>query len=251
LEPIISIFPLGDTAITLDLGQFMDEGLNKQALGLGDWLKSHSFPGFREVLVAYSSVSVFYDPDLIRARLSAGETVFDFVRKRLELAWGEVTGTDHAREGSLIYAGGGLPDPIGIPVCYEEGFAPDLEETARMKGLSIQELIDIHCQEVYRVYMIGFLPGFPYMGRTDDRIQVPRKERPVAVEAGGVGIAGNQTGIYTLDSPGGWRIIGRTPVQLFDPGTNPPVRLMAGDRVRFFAIGASDFRNWRGHDVIG
>jgi inhibitor of KinA len=127
-------------------------------------------------------------------------------------------------------------------VCYEGAYAPDLEDVARQQGLSVREVIELHCAGVYRVYMIGFLPGFPYLGAVDQRLEVPRKPRPVPVAAGGVGIAGKQTGIYPLNSPGGWSIIGRTPVRLFDSQTDPPVRLQTGDRVEFYPIPTEEFR---------
>ena len=125
---------------------------------------------------------------------------------------------------------------VPIPVCYEGEYAPDLEAVARQKGLSPGEVIDLHCSIEYRIYMIGFLPGFPYMGKIDPRIEIPRKMRPVPVIAGGVGIAGMQTGIYPLNSPGGWQIIGRTPLHLFNRHADPPVALLTGDRVRFYPV---------------
>jgi inhibitor of KinA len=99
---------------------------------------------------------------------------------------------------------------------------------------------------VYRVYMVGFLPGFPYLGTLDERLCMHRKPQPVNVPAGGVGIAGMQTGIYSLNSPGGWQIIGRTPVKLFDPAADPPVRLQAGDQVRFYPVSPEEYRQWSG-----
>jgi inhibitor of KinA len=244
LKPVISIFPLGDSAVTLDLGHLMDEGLNRRALVLGNWLKAHPFPGLRDVLVSYCSVSIFFDPDLIRPGLSAGETIFEYARKILDSALAEADCIDHAGAGLPREAEVILPPPIRVPVCYADRFGGDLAETARIKGLSPEELIEIHCNTIYRVYMVGFLPGFPYMGKTDERIQIPRKERPVPVAAGGVGIAGNQTGIYPLDSPGGWQIIGRTPHRMFDPLQDPPVILKAGDRVQFFSISPAEFERF-------
>jgi inhibitor of KinA len=132
-----------------------------------------------------------------------------------------------------------------IPVCYEKAYAPDLDWVAGEKGLSPDEVIGLHSSVQYRVYMVGFLPGFPYLGKTDTRLDVARKPQPAPVRAGGVGIAGMQTGIYPLNSPGGWRIIGQTPVVLFDPGTDPPIHLQTGDSVQFYPISELEYRNWK------
>ena len=131
----------------------------------------------------------------------------------------------------------------------EGEYAPDLEWVATQKGLSPEEVIGLHVAELYRVYMIGFLPGFPYLGTVDERLRLPRKAQPVNVVAGGVGIAGMQTGIYPLNSPGGWQIIGRTPLILFDLAMDPPIRLQAGDQVQFYAVSSADFRDLSGRPV--
>lgn len=110
--------------------------------------------------------------------------------------------------------------------------------------MSTGEIIDLHCAVTYRIYMIGFLPGFPYMGKIDTRIEISRKSRPVPVVAGGVGIAGLQTGVYPLSSPGGWQIIGRTPMPLFDRDSDPPILLCTGDRVRFYPVSKAEFRSF-------
>ncbi|WP_431216748.1 5-oxoprolinase subunit B family protein [Puia sp. P3] len=112
-------------------------------------------------------------------------------------------------------------------------------------GYPRDEVIGLHSSNEYRVYMVGFLPGFPYLGKTDARLEVARKSQPAPVRAGGVGIAGLQTGIYPLSSPGGWRIIGQTPVVLFNPKADPPVHLQTGDRVQFYPISGSEFHDWK------
>jgi inhibitor of KinA len=242
-----SIFPLGDSAVTLDLGNYIDEQHNALAVAIQDWLEIHRFPGVEDILTAYSSVSVHYNPSLAGAawpRNQAGEGpfpregIYPRVRMLLEQAWREVTG-----EGTFwpnVHEGNGRS--FRIPVCYEREYAPDLSWVAAGLGLTAEEVIGIHATPVYRVYMIGFLPGFPYLGRLDERLQVPRKPQPVNVTAGGVGIAGVQTGIYPLTSPGGWHIIGRTPVKLFNPDADPPVRLLSGDYVQFYPVSLSEFR---------
>jgi len=230
-----SIFPLGDSAITIELGNCINEQFNIKTIAIQDWLQARPFPGRLDVIAAYSSVTVFYDPaGAFLAGVGGSKGVYAWLEGLLRQAWEE------ALPGSATV------DPkrhLEIPVCYEGEYAPDLEAVATQKGLSPDEVIRLHTREAYRVYMVGFLPGFPYLGRLDDRLGIARKPQPRAVPAGGVGIAGMQTGIYPLNSPGGWWIIGRTPVRLFDAGANPPVLLRAGDQVRFRSIPAAEFRH--------
>ena len=250
LSANFSIFPLGDSAITIDLGNYVDDQLNRKALVLQDWLQAHRFPGVIDIIVAYSSVSVFYDPVIVRSgKGDYPEGVSFYLRQLLQEAWEAVSGGGGSVPSS---PSSGITGSVGgshffrIPVCYEGEYAPDLEWVAAEKGISPEEVIRLHHSIIYHVYMIGFLPGFPYMGRTDTKIEVPRKERPVPVTAGGVGIAGVQTGIYPLKSPGGWQIIGRTPTRLFNPVNDPPVHLQAGDRVQFYPIAREEFLGWGG-----
>jgi inhibitor of KinA len=245
------LFPLGDSAITIDLGNCIDEQLNRHALALYDWLEAHRFPGVLDIIVAYSSVSVFFDPLVIRASgLTGPDAVSEWVGKWLERAWREAEAGGAPQPDKRKSDGWSTPEAegsiISIPVCYEREYAPDLDLVARAKELSGQEVVAIHSVVVYRVYMVGFLPGFSYMGIVDERIQLVRKPQPVPVVAGGVGIAGMQTGIYPLNSPGGWQIIGRTPMRFFDVGEHPPVRLKTGDRVRFCPISTAEFRRLSG-----
>lgn len=234
LETPFVIFPLGDSAITIDLGNLIEEGLNGRALAIAAWLKDRPFPGLLDIIVAYSSVSVFYDPFTVRnGDTACPDGVFGIVRRRLEEAWAA------SSPMSGMEAAGPL---VRIPVCYEEDYGPDLSLLGRAKGLSREEIIDLHGSVVYRIFMIGFLPGFPYMGKVDPLLAMGRKQRPVPVAAGGVGIAGDQTGIYPVNSPGGWHIIGRTPLSLFDPHAPIPVLLKPGDPVQFVAISAAEFR---------
>jgi len=233
----ISIFSLGDSAITLDLGNIIDIQVNKRATTIQKWLEAHPFPGLIDIIVSYGSVSIFFDPVSLRTSGESSSDAYSYLKAKLELAWFET----NAKEPELD-----VPGPvIRIPVCYDQTYAPDLERVSREKQLRQEEVIALHTAPVYHIYMMGFLPGFPYLGTTDPRLSIPRKEQPAPVIAGGVGIAGNQTGIYPLNSPGGWHIIGRTPIRLFDPADNPPVRLTAGSRVQFFPVSASEFSGWR------
>jgi inhibitor of KinA len=218
--------------MTLELGHLIDEQVNRRLLALEGWLKERPFPGLKDIIVAYSSVTVFYDP-VEMSQTGWPVEVYKHVRELLEEAWAATTG-----EYSSFLAD---QEPIRIPVCYGGGYGPDLEGLSNTLKISPEDVIGLHCSFIYRVYMIGFLPGFPYLGRIDPRLEIGRKSRPAPVAAGGVGIAGNQTGIYPVNSPGGWQIIGRTPIKLFDPKKEPPVRLGIGDRVQFYAVSKEEF----------
>lgn len=194
------------------------------------WLLVHPFEGMKDCLVAYSSLTVLYNPVIIKKYYKPGTTVFAWVADRLQEAF------DKALQSTT-----GTRDVIRIPVCYEEPYAPDLANLARQQQLTEQEVIKLHTSRVYNVYMIGFLPGFSYMGEVNEQIAVPRKQHPTQVKAGSVGIAGSQTGIYPLNSPGGWQIIGRTPLRLFEPFVPEPVKLQAGDKVQFYSISKQEF----------
>ena len=223
--------------MTLELGHLIDEQVNRRVLTLEAWLRERSFSGLKDIIVAYSSITVFYDPAEMR-QSGWSDGVHKHIRQLLEEAW--------------VATEGKLPsfleerEPIRIPVCYGGGFGPDLEGLSNLLKISPEDIIRLHSSFIYRVYMIGFLPGFPYLGRIDPRLETGRKSRPAPVAAGGVGIAGNQTGIYPVNSPGGWQIIGRTPVKLFDPKKEPPVRLNIGDQVQFYAVSKEEFETLSG-----
>lgn len=245
MEPSFSIFSLGDSAITIDLGNYIDEPLNRKALALLDNIQALRLTGVKDIIVAYSSVTVIYDPVSVVAEGPARrEGAFTYLKKRLEEVWVNINMS--AGEGEPGFNGlqtleRHAEGVIRIPVCYEAGYGPDLDELARKKGKTRADIINLHTSPVYRVYMIGFLPGFPYLGKVNPELETGRKDKPVPVAAGGVGIAGNQTGIYPFNSPGGWQIIGRTPLRLFNPYASNPVVLKTGDRVQFFSVTKGEF----------
>jgi len=220
MEPI-RYLPLGDRAVTVELGQRFSEEINRRVRGLAAAIKKMDIPGVREVVTAYRSLTVYYDPLVIgyqplTAKLRDAEK-----------------GVGDGRDG-----GGRL---VEIPVAYGGQRGPDLEFVARYNGLTPREVVKIHTAGEYLVYMVGFTPGFPYLGGMSARIRAPRLEVPrPQVPAGSVGIAGEQTGVYPLATPGGWRIIGQTPLSLFDPLRNEPSLLKAGDRVRFVEVAWPD-----------
>jgi len=227
-------YSLGDSAITLDFGNVIDEAVNRKVLALFHSISKMPLTGMVEAVPAYSSLTIYYDVCQLRKTVPATMTVSEWMigqfEQRLEKQEPE-------------------NDPVSkhikIPVCYEKDFATDMEEIALVKNISVEEIIRIHTSMPYRVYMLGFLPGFAYMGQVDQKIEMPRRSQPrQRVEAGSVGIAGRQTGVYPLVSPGGWQIIGRTPLKLFEANNNEPVLLMAGDTVQFYSISKHEFESY-------
>lgn len=216
---------MGDGAITIDLGNRLSETLNGKVLAMQDWLQQNSFEGLKDIITAYSSLTILYDPVLIKSHYRPPNTVFEWVRERVAVAY---------RQSAVSATS--TPVKHRIPVYYGAENGSDLESLARQKQLSPQEVVRLHTSRVYRVYMIGFLPGFSYMAEVDELIALPRKEKPVVVAPGSVGIAGSQTGIYPFACPGGWNIIGRTPLQLFNAQSKNPVLLKAGDEVEFYEL---------------
>lgn len=219
------IFSLGDSALTIELGNRIEKELNLKILAMQNWLLSNRFDGMMDLVVAYSSLSVLYDPLIVKRKNPTTPTALDYVKSKIEQAFTN-------SESYEPYTGA----RIEIPVCYDEVYGMDQEFISKHNGISKEELVQLHCSRVYRVFMIGFLPGFPYMGEVDNRLIIARKNRPVPLIAGSVGIAGSQTGVYPLNSPGGWQIIGRTPLKLFDPFSDIPSKLSIGDYVQFFPI---------------
>lgn len=222
----------------------MDPELNQQILALYHQLLRHRFEGFLDAVVAYSSLTVIYDPYHIymygqTAGKEPGQSVRDWVSRQLIKAWEEASETSFQ------------PAHHRIPVCYHPSLGTDLETLAAARNRHPEELIHWHCQPVYRIYMIGFLPGFPYMGEIVPELQSPRKAKPAPVAAGSVAIAGKQTGIYSLPSPGGWQILGRTPVRLFDPQAEVPVPFSPGDEVSFYPISLDQFEQLKQESDVG
>jgi len=222
-EKSIRIFPLGDSAITVEFGNTISPDLNRRAIALAEHFHNQPFPGFIEAVPAYASATVFYDVLEVRRQVQSDATAFEIVEHLIRQAI-----------GGLSVENGSDTRLVEIPVRFDLDGEFDLASVAERAGLTTAALIDIFAASTYRVYMLGFLPGFTYMGEVDERIATPRKETPrKLVPAGSVGIAGRQTGIYSLASPGGWQIIGRTDVALFTPNAASPALLQAGDQVRF------------------
>jgi inhibitor of KinA len=222
---------LGDQALVVNFGGGINHKVNDKVRAFYQYLTANPFIGFIEAVPAYNTVTVFYDMLLIRKKISETETVLSWVEGLLNDIFPLVVELKTS-----------IPRLVEIPVCYDDEYAPDLRLVSDMKAIPIEEVIRLHTSDIYRVYMLGFLPGFAYMGEVSREIEVPRKENPrMRIEAGSVGIAGKQTGIYPIKSPGGWQIIGRTPLRLFDPGKSEPTLLRSGDDVKFYAVSRESY----------
>jgi inhibitor of KinA len=216
------IVPAGDSAVTVEFEERIDPVVNARAITLADVIQAAKIAGVRDVVPTYRSVTLFFDP--LR-------TDYDSLVAQLE------------REAQRPVEP--LPpdrEPVRIPVCYGGELGPDLAEVASFAHVDEEEVVRLHTSKPYRVFMLGFVPGFAYMGLVDERIAAPRRSTPrVRVPRGSVGIAGVQTGIYPADTPGGWQLVGRTLIKPFDPGRRAPFLLQAGDGVRFYAIDRAEF----------
>jgi inhibitor of KinA len=231
-----AIEPLGEAALLLRLGERIDLDVNRRVHALADRLQAQRPPWLREIVPAYASLALHMDPDReIFAVAKPGLAMLDQDTDPLDTveAWlREVLGD--AMEEIAPAAPGRA---IDIPVAYGGMHGPDLGALAQHAGLSVAQTIERHCAVEYLVAMLGFAPGFPYLLGLDPVLQMPRLTTPrTRVPAGSVAIGGAQTGIYPRDSPGGWRIIGHTPLVLFDATREPPSLLQPGDRVRFIGV---------------
>jgi len=212
----------GDTALTIEIGNEISPEINKKIISIYEFLKEGSIKGIEEILPTYCALTVFYDP----LRCDVGALIEAVKNNYLSL-----TSKNEIEEKI-----------IEIPVFYGGEYGSDLERVCKHNNLSAEEVINIHCQNKYLVYMLGFTPGFPYLGGMNEKISTPRLEVPrKKIPEGAVGIAGAQTGIYPLESPGGWNIIGQTPLKLFNPSLSSPTLLKAGDYVKFRPINEEEF----------
>lgn len=220
VEP--EILPCGDCALNVHFEEAIRTDVNARVCALAKALEAHRPDGVVEWVCAYCTLTVYYRPELVtfaqlssllRAIMPAGETV-------------------EARERTIVE----------LPTVYGGEYGPDLLHVAEHAGLTAEEVVKRHSAPAYLVYMMGFMPGFPYLGGLDERLHTPRLSAPrVRIPAGSVGIAGSQTGAYPVDSPGGWQLIGRTPVRLYDARRESPILLRAGQYVRFVPISPAEF----------
>lgn len=227
------IYHLSERAVTIEFGYQINDELLTRITGFSELLYQAPFYGFETAVAAYTTLTVYYDPLKVMRLELPGKDSFKKVS-----AW--LYNMKDMLEDKL------LPDSevFAIPVYYGGPLGPDMEEMAELHGLSVDDIISLHTSPVYKVHMIGFMPGFPYLGGMPDKLASPRKLKPrIRVPAGSVGIAGRQTGIYPLESPGGWQIIGQTPVKLFDVNRTSPSLLKVGDRLIFKSISMEEFES--------
>lgn len=212
--------PAGDSALVIIFGNEINESVNKKVHAVANAIEKAKPEWLIEVVPTYTSIYVYYDPLKIN---------YQEILKAVE----PFLSAEPKEEEHRV---------VEIPTVYGGEFGPDIEFVANYNGLTVDDVIELHSKPSYRVYMLGFTPGFAYLGGMDERIATPRLEKPrLKVPAGSVGIAGKQTGIYPLESPGGWRLIGRTPLRLFDPNKALPTLLQPGDYVKFVPIDEEEF----------
>ena len=216
---------MGDRALLVELGDDVDLKTNNRVRELFVAIKTDPLEGVVETTPSYRSLLLIFDP----------------LKTTLSLLQNRIQQILQTLDPSQLCE----PRRVEIPVVYGSEYGPDLEWVAGYHGITPDEVIRLHTEHTYHVYMIGFMPGFPYLGELPESLITPRRETPrTVVPRGSVALAQGQTGIYSTQSPGGWQIIGRTPLALFDPGKWPPALLEMGDRVKFFAIDEEEMANW-------
>jgi KipI family sensor histidine kinase inhibitor len=222
------ILNAGDSALVVEFGDAVDAAINQSVYNFSAALESDALPGVREIIPTYRSALVNFDP-LVITHVEIEEAI--------DRAISRATALDTDERRSLTFT---------LPVLYGGDDGPDLARVAEHNSIRPEDVVRIHTSGVYRVFMLGFLPGFPYLGGMDERIATPRLATPrISVPAGAVGIAESQTGVYPMDSPGGWNLIGLTPVQFFDPNAAPPVPIQPGSFIRFESKAAAEIEEIR------
>lgn len=220
------ISQISETSALVEFGKVISEEINKKVRTFCAYLDEYPFKGMIEYVPAFTSVSIIYNPLDVNSE-SPYEVVKDILDKIIS---------------KLNFSSMDEENIVQIPVCYDGEFGQDIEHVAKINNITVDEVIKIHSQGKYLVYMIGFAPGFPYLGGMSEKISAPRRESPrTAIPAGSVGIAGMQTGVYPIETPGGWQLIGRTPLKMFDLNRNPKSLLKAGDVAKFYPISYEEY----------
>ena len=220
------IVPAGESALIVEFAERIDPEVNARAIACAEAIQAARLAGVRDVVPTYRSVAVYFDPL---------HTDGEALRQRLE------------QEAAPQFRPSAAPRaPVRIPVCYGGDLGPDLAGVASFAGMAQADVVRAHADATYRVFLLGFVPGFAYLGMVDQRIAMPRHATPrLRVPAGSVGVAGVQTGVYPAETPGGWQLIGRTPVKPFDPLRDDPFLMKAGDAVQFYPIDRAEYDRWR------
>lgn len=217
------ILQAGDSALVVEFGREIDEAVNARVHALDRAVRAKHFIGVLETVPTFRSLTVLYDPTLLSGAA---------LRKKLMRLCRHLQIQTNASKRV-----------VEIPVLYGGAYGADLQDVADYAGLTPETVIQLHTAAEYRIYMLGFLPGFVYLGGLDPRIACPRLETPrTKIHAGAVGIGGEQTGIYPLASPGGWRLIGTTPLRPFDNNRTPPILFSAGDYIRFVSVSEAEYK---------
>ena len=218
----IRIAAAGDSSLLIEFGNEINEEINRRITTIVQLMKDQQIEGVVDMIPAFCSLLINYDPRIIS---------FEKMQKRMEaLAKMDLKGGTQRKR------------VFEIPVCYGGQYGPDMETITAHSGLTEREVIEIHSSRDYLIYMLGFLPGFCYLGGLDERIHTPRLANPrLKISAGSVGIGGSQTGIYPMDSPGGWQLMGMTPVKTYDPERKNPILVEAGDYIRFIPVEEAEF----------
>lgn len=222
----VRYLPAGDEAIVIEFGKTIDEEINNRVISMATSIRNKRIKGVREILPTYRSLMVFYNPKKISyTRLVSTVKSLDY----------KDSSDEEESKKTLI-----------VPCCYDKSFGPDLEDMSRELGITREEIVKIHSGMEYKIYMMGFLPGFVYLGGLDKRINIPRLQTPrTRIPARSVGIGGAQTGVYPVDSPGGWRLIGSTPLDFYDIKRDNPILCEAGEYIKFKPISRREYDDIR------
>ncbi len=214
--------PAGDQAMVVEFGQVIDDNINQKVHQLSAWIETRDISGILELLPTFRSLMIYYDPYII-----------PFAQLKHIIEEFDINAPADENQVKVIHK---------IPCCYGARFGKDLHDMEKITKLSREEIVAIHSGTDYKIYMLGFLPGFVYLGGLDKRLEAPRLTSPrIKIDPGSVGIGGNQTGVYPLASPGGWRLIGATPLRFYDPDRQEPILCKAGEYIRFVPIGIDDY----------
>ena len=220
------IVAAGDSAIFVEFEDRIDPAVNARTIAFAEAIAAANVAGVRDVVPTYRSTAIYFDP----LRTDSAALMASVEREA----------------GRPASAPAAAVAPVRIPVCYGGDLGPDLAGVAAFAKADEEDVVRLHADGTYRVFMLGFVPGFAYLGTVDDRIAMPRHATPrVRVPSGSVGIAGIQTGVYPAETPGGWQLIGRTPVKPFDPFRDPPFLMKAGDAVQFYPIERREYDAWK------
>ena len=222
----VRYLPAGDEAMVIEFGKTIDEEINNRVISMATSIRNKRIKGVREILPTYRSLMVFYNPKKI--------SYIRLVSTVKALGFKEKEGEEEEKK-TLI-----------VPCCYDDSFGPDLSDMSKELGLTKEEIVKIHSEKKYKIYMLGFLPGFVYLGGLDKRINIPRLQTPrTKIPARSFGIGGAQTGVYPVDSPGGWRLIGSTPLDFYDIKREDPILCEAGEYIRFRPVSKPEYSDIR------